>query len=874
MRPLVPTALLASLVLGSAPLRAATLLVPSQYPTVQAAIDAAANGDTVLVAAGTYLGPGNRDLDPQGKAITIRGAQGSASTILDVSGTASQPHRGFVLTSGGAFLVIDGFTVRNGRHTDGGGILIQGAVTAKFRDLVVEQCVADGVGGGMAVAGGAGPTFEQCVFRFNQAIEGGGVRVGEHCVVSMTGCEITDNGATVRGGGLYVDAYFSPPGATLVSLLGCDIDRNVGADLGAGVVWHGPVSATMTGCRLRDNVTSGGAPRWGGGLVAQFAADVTLDDCEVSGNTAARGGGVFLQQDAVVRLVDCDVLSNHATDTGGGVDMNGQGTPLATTLEMDDCLLEGNTAASFGAGLNVSLPVVANVRTTTFRANVVGPAFPSWGGAVTTGFSCDVTLEDCVLEQNQADVGAGLFVQQDAQVEVRRCTFQGNAAASRGGGIHMNGQGTPFVTNLEVVDSLLFDNKAEDQGGGFSAAGPVTARLERTCLRSNRTGAGAPQFGGGMAVDAADVEVVDCDLRDNLASGGGGAVLRAGATVAIVDSAVASNTSFGDGAGLLVDSGAAVTVVRSSIAGNVAGGAGGGVLAGFGQLTMTNVRLVGNAGPIGGGLRAVGGSAVSLVNVTVAGNSGTFAGGISEGGATVAMAGCVVFGNAPATLQQTGGVTATHSDLESGLAGVGNLSIDPVFVDPGGGDYRLSGGSPCIDAADNGAAPGPFDVERAPRFFDDPGVPDTGVGPAPIADMGAHETYAAGPFHAYGEGCAGTGASPPRLTIFGDPTPGGTITLRVDKARGGSSAFLLLGLGAGSTPIGAGCTLHLFPVLPTAVGPLPLPGTPDAGFGALELPVPLPPTASSASVTVQAFVGDPGSALGFTVSNGFRLGIL
>ena len=46
----------------NAPATATIIHVPSEQPTIQAAIDAASAGDTVLVAPGTYAGPGNRDL--------------------------------------------------------------------------------------------------------------------------------------------------------------------------------------------------------------------------------------------------------------------------------------------------------------------------------------------------------------------------------------------------------------------------------------------------------------------------------------------------------------------------------------------------------------------------------------------------------------------------------------------------------------------------------------------------------------------------------------------------------------------------------------------------------------------------------------------
>ena len=61
LRRLLP--LLCAALLLPAAARAATLNVPAQYPTIQAGVNAAVNGDTVLVADGTYSGPGNRDID-------------------------------------------------------------------------------------------------------------------------------------------------------------------------------------------------------------------------------------------------------------------------------------------------------------------------------------------------------------------------------------------------------------------------------------------------------------------------------------------------------------------------------------------------------------------------------------------------------------------------------------------------------------------------------------------------------------------------------------------------------------------------------------------------------------------------------------------
>jgi len=97
---------------------AATLEVGTgkPYTTIQSAINAAVNGDTVLVYPGTYT---ENNITFNGKAITVKSANGPGVTTID--GSASWTVVFFVQGEGSGS-VLDGFTIKNGNGTYGGGI--------------------------------------------------------------------------------------------------------------------------------------------------------------------------------------------------------------------------------------------------------------------------------------------------------------------------------------------------------------------------------------------------------------------------------------------------------------------------------------------------------------------------------------------------------------------------------------------------------------------------------------------------------------------------------------------------------------------------------------------------------------------------------
>ena len=168
------SAAFASALVLSTVVRAATLDVPSpEYPTIAAAIDSARSGDAVRLAPGTYSGPGNQDLDYQGKAITIESSSGPEETTIDCSGAG----RAFIFHHGeGTGSVLRGVTIRNGNAVgNGGGILCISASPTLDR-VAILGCVAT-TGGGLACFAG-NPDLRACTIAGNRALSaGGGIEV-------------------------------------------------------------------------------------------------------------------------------------------------------------------------------------------------------------------------------------------------------------------------------------------------------------------------------------------------------------------------------------------------------------------------------------------------------------------------------------------------------------------------------------------------------------------------------------------------------------------------------------------------------------------------------------------------------------------------
>jgi hypothetical protein len=178
------TALAALLALSGHAADAATLRVPSQYPTIQGAIDASRTGDTILVAPGTYV----EGLTIRDKGIlTLESEAGADSTILDGTGATNVIEVSASKNSHRTEYRISGFTIRNGAY---GGIRGTGGRTLVENNIVIGNATVDGYAYGAVSLQDSSGSIRHNLIKGNRAT---GVSLLDPHQVLVEGNRIEDN---------------------------------------------------------------------------------------------------------------------------------------------------------------------------------------------------------------------------------------------------------------------------------------------------------------------------------------------------------------------------------------------------------------------------------------------------------------------------------------------------------------------------------------------------------------------------------------------------------------------------------------------------------------------------------------------------------
>ncbi len=274
------------------------------FPTIQAALDAAEPGDLILLDSGTYSGTGNRDIRFEGKAVTVRSAAGDAAgCIIDCEGSSGDPHRGFLFLFGeDSDSVIEDVKIINGFEYAGGGIYCANNSSPQIVDCILTDNEASHYGGGIYCHQNALPEIIGTIFQSNIAgLLGGGLFCDSNSPAVVSGCTFAGNESPSGGGLFYKSCSASIAQTTLngnSATYGSGIytnNSNVTVDAvlitsgqsGSAVYYDGGSSVTLINSNLFANV--GGD--WVDGLEDQAAEDGNLSVdpqfCEENPNVAA-----------------------------------------------------------------------------------------------------------------------------------------------------------------------------------------------------------------------------------------------------------------------------------------------------------------------------------------------------------------------------------------------------------------------------------------------------------------------------------------------------------------------------------------------------------------------------------------------------------
>ena len=296
---------------------------------------------------------------------------------------------------------------------------------------------------------------------------------------------------------------------------------------------------------------------------------------------------------------------------------------------------------------------------------------------------------------------------------VRRCvvgaddtTLDGfivqNGYLSSGDGAGMyNESVSPSVLNCSFLNNVTSGN------GGGMYNGDSAAVVVSSCTFSGNTA----HYGAGMCnLYGSAISVTNCTFSENTATpdGHGGALYNRTSSPTVIRCTFVNNTSDHYAGGLQNDDGSTPLVKDSIFSGNTSAYSGGGLFDSLSSPTVINCVFFKNQTSRGAGIYNYNYSSPVVTNCTFANNVADYGGGIRNyGSSSPIVTNCILWNDSVEELsnESLSVPVIRYCCVEGGYTGVGNIGVDPLFLDPDRDDFRLNTGSPCIDSAMSDAAP-------------------------------------------------------------------------------------------------------------------------------------------------------------------------
>ncbi|MHC4159045.1 MAG: right-handed parallel beta-helix repeat-containing protein, partial [Planctomycetota bacterium] len=381
---------------------------------IQAGINDVNDGDVVIVSPGTYTGPGNRDIDFLGKAITVRSTDPNdpnivAATIIDCDANRYDEHRGFYFHNGeDTNSILNGLTIINGYEFFGGGIYCYDS-SPTITNCTISGNTSYSEGGGIgSLVGDISPNLKisNCIINNNTAADDGG---GISCVdATITNCEIRGNTAGRTGGG--IDCACS-------SIINCTITENEASA-------YGGISGRV---------------------------NLTIDNCTISRNAAYAVGAIGLNEGELT-ITNSKIIGNSANELSGGIYFFTFADEHS--LMIDNCIITENSAQeySYGGGVDIVLIDGGNA---TIKNSIISGNTSQWMGGI-AAYNIDaseIIIANCKITGN-SDINGGGGIGCFGPTSIRNCTISGNSSLGHGGGICC------YYEDSSINDCILWDNTA------------------------------------------------------------------------------------------------------------------------------------------------------------------------------------------------------------------------------------------------------------------------------------------------------------------------------------------------------------------------------------------------------------------------------
>ena len=334
------------------------------YATIQGAVSASSDDDTIKVAHGTYT---SQDADIVFIDIPLTVSGGYSTTdwvtphprtqpsILDAENDDRRPLMIKGPTDG--MINLTGLTLQRGapkttnRDDDGAGIYIQDGTITISNCLVISNTNTNGgKGAGLYISAGTVNTF-RTVFQGNKAAGGGAVHV-EHGTLTSTEDKFTTNSAFWNGA---------------VQLFSGDVNidyalftDNLAGNTGGAVGVEGPGRLVVQNSLFQENRSENDAEGGGGFYINDPGADVTLSNNTILSNTTSyggsSGGGVEVQSGVV--LLENNTFQGNSAAGGGAVSMDGGMVSMIRNQFRSNSAFFGGTIQVTGGELDMDGNIV------------------------------------------------------------------------------------------------------------------------------------------------------------------------------------------------------------------------------------------------------------------------------------------------------------------------------------------------------------------------------------------------------------------------------------------------------------------------------------------------------------------------------------